>query len=288
LSDDRRQPMPMLPAAERHNFKEVELGFSEEESRAEAARCLQCDCHAAGDCNLQRLSIRYGAGATEFKGDVGQFEPLVAEPVFELDRKRCIKCHKCVRVCDEEVQYHVYTVDNAGYPALNNGSYKDSGCVFCGTCLDICPTGAMSNRQFAGVRSWEVKKIRTTCPLCGTGCNFDLNVKDGMVVGVTSVTDAPVNGRALCVKGRFHSDLIHSSDRATTPLIKRNGKFEEAGWDEALDLAASRLTELKQQHGPNALAALSSARCTNEENWLMQKFMRAVIGTNNVDHCART
>lgn len=288
ISGDERHAMPELAAAERRNFNEVELGFDEEGARAEAARCLQCVCHAAGDCNLQRLSIRYGAGATEFTGPRGQYEPIEAPPLFDLDRKRCIQCHMCVRVCDEEVQYHVYKVDDDGYPALSGSSYKESGCVFCGTCIDICPTGALADRQLKSTRSWEVQRTRTTCPLCGTGCSFNLNVKEGAVVGVTSAPDAPVNGRALCVKGRFHSDMINSPDRITTPLIKRNGVFEEASWDEALGLTAEKLLELRDQHGPDALAALSSARCTNEENWLMQKFMRAVIGTNNVDHCART
>lgn len=288
LSDDHRFEMPELAAGERMNFDEVELGFSEQEARAEAARCLQCTCHAAGDCDLQRFAIRYGAGTVEFKGKQGEYEPFRAASVFELDRKRCIQCHQCVRVCDEEVQYHVYRVDEDGYPALSGSSYKDSGCVFCGSCLDICPTGAIANLQLKDVRSWEVRKVRTTCPLCGTGCNFDLNVKGNRIVGVTAPTDAPVNARALCVKGHFHSDMIQSPERMTKPLIRRNGGFEEASWDEALDYAASRLREIRDEHGPDAIAALSSARCTNEENWLMQKFMRAVIGTNNVDHCART
>ncbi len=288
LSEEKRRPMPELSAAERRNFNEIELGFSDEDARAEAARCMQCTCHAAGACDLQRLSIRYGAGTTEFRGPQGEYRPLLACPVFELDRKRCIKCHKCVRICHEEVQYHVYDVDQSGHPALSGGTYMNSGCVFCGSCLDICPTGALVNLQLKESRSWELETVRTTCPLCGTGCSFDLNVKDGRVVGVTSTPDAPVNGLALCVKGRFHTDMINDPDRVTAPLIRKNGGFEEATWEEALDLAAARLLEIRERDGADALAALSSARCTNEENWLMQKFMRAVIGTNNIDHCART
>lgn len=130
--------------------------------------------------------------------------------------------------------------------------------------------------------------MRTTCPLCGTGCNFDLNVKEGRVVGVTTNADSPVNNRALCVKGRYHSDMIHSPDRLTTPLVRKNGKLEESTWDEALGRVASRFQEIKDRDGADAFAALSSARCTNEENWVMQKFVRAVMGTNNLDHCART
>ncbi len=288
LSDAARRPMPELPPAGRGGFEEIEIGYGEDDARAEAARCLQCTCHAVSACELQRLSIRYGAGTTEFKGRHGQYELFDGSPILELDRKRCIKCHKCIRTCDERVQYHVYMVGENEYPALRAHTYGDSGCVSCGSCIDACPTGALVDAQLKGTHEWEVSKARTTCPLCGVGCNFDLNIKDGRVVGVTSTPDAAVNGNALCVKGRYHFDMIHSPERLTTPLIKENGAFRAATWDEALDLVAARFGEIRDRHGSDALAALSSARCTNEENWLMQKFMRVVMGTNNVDHCART
>jgi len=288
LSRDRRHPMPMLPPAERHGFDEVESGFDEDAARAEAARCLQCTCHEASTCDLQRLSLRYGAGTTEFKGEQGQYDLFESPHILELDRKRCIQCHSCVRVCVEVEQYGVYEVDDAGYPVLKGETHRESGCVSCGQCIDVCPTGALVNTQLKPHKEWEIARVRTTCPLCGTGCNFDLNVKDGRVIGVTTAADAPVNGHALCVKGRFHTDMIHSPDRLTTPLVRRNGVLQEASWDEALDLVAERFSETLDRHGADAFAALSSARCTNEENWLMQKFVRVVMRTNNIDHCART
>ncbi len=288
LSDETRSDMPVLPVAARRDFDEVELGFDEETARKEAARCLQCICHEASRCDLQSLSIRYGAGTTEFKGDTGQFDLFDGSPILQLDRKRCIQCHTCVRVCDELERYGVYEVDEAGYPALKGDTYRESGCVSCGQCTDACPTGALVNAQLKPYREWEVTRVTTTCPLCGTGCNFDLNVKDGRVVGVTTSPDAPVNGAALCVKGRYHTDMIGSPDRLTTPLIRKNGVLEKASWDEALSLVARRFGEVRDRHGADAFGALSSARCTNEDNWVMQKFVRAVMRTNNLDHCART
>lgn len=288
LSETPRAPIPGLPVAEREGFREVELGYEEAVARQEAARCLQCFCHEASACELQRLAIEYGAGTKEFKGDTGQFDLFDGSPILQLDRKRCIQCHQCVKVCEEHERYGVYTVDENGYPALRGANYRLAGCVSCGQCTDVCPTGALVNAQLKPHHKWEITRVRTTCPLCGTGCNFDLNVKDGRVVGVTAAADAPVNGLALCVKGRYHFDLIHSPDRLTTPLIRKNGVLTEASWEEALELVAQRLSEARDRYGPQAFAALSSARCTNEENWVMQKFVRAVMRTNNVDHCART
>jgi predicted molibdopterin-dependent oxidoreductase YjgC len=163
----------------------------------------------------------------------------------------------------------------------------ESSCVFCGTCVSACPVGALTEKPMSDLGTPD-KKVRTTCPFCGVGCNFDLNVKDDKVIGVTSNLASPVNGRLLCVKGRFGTDYVHSPERLTTPLIKINGEFVESTWDDALSLIAERFSTIKNTHGGDAIAALSSARCTNEENYLMQKFMRAVIGTNNIDHCART
>jgi len=153
-----------------------------------------------------------------------------------------------------------------------------------------CDMGALvpKMRQHRG-RPWEFTKVATTCPYCGVGCQFYLNVKDGRIVDVTSKWNAPANHGWTCVKGRFGWDFVHHPDRLTRPMIRREkgGELEEVTWDEALDFVASRFGEIKEQHGPGALGVLSSAKCTNEENFVMQKFARAVIGTNNVDHCAR-
>jgi predicted molibdopterin-dependent oxidoreductase YjgC len=148
--------------------------------------------------------------------------------------------------------------------------------------------GALTEKQAIGKgREWEFEKVRTICNYCGCGCTIELNVKDGRIVKVTNAEDSPVADGSLCVKGKFGWDFIQSEQRLKTPLIKENGKFREASWDEALSLVASKLSETKEKSGPDSVAVLSSAKCSNEENYLLQKFTRAVIGTNNVDHCAR-
>jgi NADH-quinone oxidoreductase subunit G len=252
--------------------------------------CLTCD--KAGNCRLQDYCFRYGIKESSIKGKRRNIKVDDTNHLIERNGDKCILCGKCVRVCREIQVTSAIDFEGRGFDSKIVTAYDQplsmDVCRFCGQCVDMCPTGALINKQFKGVRSWEVRKVRTTCPLCGTGCNFDLNVKEGRVVGVTSNPEAPVNGTAMCVKGRFHTDFINSPDRITTPLIKRDGVFTKATWDEALDLVASNLKEVINQNGADAVAALSSARCTNEENWVMQKFMRAVVGTNNVDHCART
>jgi formate dehydrogenase major subunit len=161
--------------------------------------------------------------------------------------------------------------------------------VFCGQCIQACPVGALVEKKarFQG-RDKDVEKVRTTCPYCGVGCQQLLHVKDGKIVKVTAVEDAAPNKGRLCVKGRFGYDFIYSEDRLKTPLIKENGEFREASWDEALDLVASKFKEIIEKHGPDAVAGVSCARSTNEDSYQMQKLFRAVFKTNNIDHCART
>jgi predicted molibdopterin-dependent oxidoreductase YjgC len=166
---------------------------------------------------------------------------------------------------------------------------KDSDCVFCGECLQACPVGALVPKQdlVSKVSINETKRVRTTCSYCGVGCQVYLHVKDNRVVRVTGVEGAGPNFGSLCVKGRFGYDFIQHPGRLTSPLIKENGEFREATWDEALGLVAEKMGSIKRESGSDSIGLLTSARITNEENYLAQKFVRAVIGTNNIDHCAR-
>jgi len=165
---------------------------------------------------------------------------------------------------------------------------QETPCVFCGNCVSVCPVGALSERvgRFQG-REWDLKKVPTTCSYCGVGCTLLLNVKDNRVVKVTSDRNLGINKGWTCVKGRFGFDYVHSPDRLSEPLIKESGKFRQASWDEALNIVAKGLKKVKTQHGADAIGVLVSAKCTNEENYLLQKIARAALGTNNVDHCAR-
>jgi predicted molibdopterin-dependent oxidoreductase YjgC len=175
-------------------------------------------------------------------------------------------------------------------PAFDT-DYIDSNCYFCGECVDACPVGAITFRQarFKG-RPWEMQKVKTTCTYCGVGCQMELNISNGKIVKVSGNRNygTPYGG-SLCVKGRFGMEFEEHPDRLKTPLIRRKkgSDLEEATWEEATDFIAEKFKEIKKSHGADSIAGLSSARCTNEENYLFQKFMRAVIGTNNVDHCAR-
>ncbi|MCM1565248.1 MAG: formate dehydrogenase subunit alpha [Dehalobacter sp.] len=253
--------------------------------------CLTCD--KMGDCKLAEYAYRYGIKDTPFKGEKRNYPIDQSDPFIIRDLNKCILCGSCVRACEEITGQDNLSYMYRGFDAMattaNNVPYLESNCVFCGQCVTACPTGALTEKSMSGQgRRWEFERVRTTCPFCGTGCNYDLAVREGKVVGVLTSPDNPVNQRALCVKGRFGWDFIYSPKRLTKPLIKKNGEFEEASWDEAYDLISQRFNEIKAKYGANSFAALSSARCTNETNYLVQKFTRAVMGTNNIDHCART
>jgi len=251
--------------------------------------CLACARNL--NCELQALAADLGVKTPRFSGQQRHYTIDKGNAFIVRDNEKCILCGRCVRVCQELQVCNVLGFMNRGFETKLATAFDtpthESECVFCGACVAACPVGALTEKVLSQAGRPD-KKVRTTCPFCGVGCNFDLNVKDGKIVGVTSSPDSPVNGRLLCVKGRFGTDYVHSPHRLTTPLLRKNGRLEPVSWNEALDFTAARLSAIKSERGPDSIAALSSARCTNEENYLLQKFMRAVIGTNSVDHCART
>ncbi len=255
-------------------------------------------CEKAGDCTLQELAYFYGIRENRFAGERRIYEKKDGNPFIERDMEKCILCGRCVKVCDEVQGVGAIDFTYRGFKSKICPPYeKDLDCEFCGQCVAVCPTGALTGKQWTMKgRQMGVKEVDTVCSYCGTGCNITLHVKDNTVVRVTSKEDTWHEGW-LCIKGRFGYTFINSPDRLKRPLIRTAPEgqsspdplslFKEASWNEAFDLIASKLSGIKSKHGADAIGGLSSARCTNEENYIFQKFIRAAVGTNNVDHCAR-
>ncbi|EEU77973.1 formate dehydrogenase subunit alpha [Enterococcus faecalis] len=255
---------------------------------------LECfSCGKNGDCQLQQYALDYGIDATSFTE--GKRMPCHQEdtsnPFFSYDPEKCIMCRRCARVCQLQQGRDVLSIANRGFETKMMPSYgqafDQSICESCGNCVSSCPTGALTAKDTKEYRKWETQKIPTTCPHCGTGCQMNLLVKNNRLVGVEPL-DGPANKNLLCVKGKFASyKFVGSGDRLTEPLIKRNGIFEPASWEEALTLVSSKFNEIKAENGVDALAGFSCSRATNEDNYVFQKMVRAAFGTNNVDNCAR-
>lgn len=294
--------------------------------------CMTCEVN--GDCELQDLVYDYGVEWPQHGGARHSY-PIDPDPnpfIF-IDRNKCILCGRCVRACAEIQNRDVWSFAHRGFESkLVAGADQfllDARCESCGQCVAYCPVGALYDKMSLGKgRPGQVTKIRTTCSYCGVGCNFDLNVRDDRVIRVTSAADAPVNGMALCVKGRYGYDYVNHPGRLTRPLVRarwldkvdeelaagrwelaripeRRTKRRESGqdgadgtseaaetfiavdWDTALDVVARKLAAEKGAHGGQAFAMLTSAKCTNEENYLIAKLTRQLMATNSIDHCAR-
>ncbi len=252
--------------------------------------CLSCEQN--GICELQDAAYYLGIETPAFR--LAEMKPEIDDSSEFIcrDHSKCIQCGRCIAGCNGTVVNEVLDFGYRGHETKvicdNDLPMGKSSCVQCGECVQLCPTGALIDKLGRGKgRPWEIHKVQTTCGYCGVGCQINLHVKNNEVIGVTGVEAAAPNFGSLCVKGRYGYHFANDPGRLTTPLLQSNGSFREASWDEALDFVAENLNRIKQQSGPDAIGVFSSARITNEENYLVQKFTRAAIGTNNVDHCAR-
>ena len=252
--------------------------------------CLTCEVN--GNCELQTVAadvgireVRYHAGDNH-----GQYAKDLSHPYMRSDLSKCINCYRCVRACDEIQGEMVLGISGRGFDSKiikgENLSFDESACVSCGACAQTCPTAAISD-VFQSKSVEAESKVRTICSYCGVGCNLEVSVKNNEILSIRAPNEAEVNAGHTCLKGRYAWGFYNHSDRLNTPLIKKNGELQPASWDEAYQTIADKLNLIKSDFGGDAIAGISSSRCTNEENYLMQKLMRAVIGTNNIDCCAR-
>ena len=250
--------------------------------------CMVCD--KGNRCQLRQVATDMGIGLVELQRLPQMVTIQEVNPFIERDLSKCILCSKCIRACQELVVEGAIDYFQRGFTAkpatFGDLPLEASECTFCGTCVALCPTGALMEKERTYHGTTEAA-VETTCPYCGCGCTVRLEVKDGQVVRATPGNEDGVNKGTLCVRGGYGYDFIHSPDRLTHPLKKTEEGLEEVSWEEGLELAAGELKRIKEKYGPDSLAVLGSPHCTNEENYLLQRFARCVLGTNNIDNGSR-
>ncbi|HEX3661058.1 MAG TPA: NADH-quinone oxidoreductase subunit NuoG [Acidobacteriaceae bacterium] len=253
---------------------------------------LDCPvCDAGGECELQDMTFKYGAGESKFVEIKQHREEQQWSPVVFFDRPRCILCYRCVRVCGEGMDVWALGVQNRGAGSVIAPNKQDHlECEECGMCIDICPVGALTSGAYRyKTRPWEMSHVGTVCTHCGDGCKTTLGVRranDGMeIVRGDNRDKSGINGDFLCIKGRYAFDFANREDRLTKPLVRQaDGKLAPVSWDEAIEFAGKKLREIHEAKGGAAIGVIGSNRTTSEEAYLLQKFARTVLGTNNIDH----
>jgi NADH-quinone oxidoreductase subunit G len=298
----RQEKVPKLQTACTTTVAEGQVFVTESEEIAQARKAtielllgnhpLDCPvCDKGGECELQDMTFKYGAGESLFDEAKNHREEQQWSPAVYYDRPRCILCYRCIRVCGEGMDVWALGVQNRGVNSViapNGGDHLD--CEQCGMCIDICPVGALTSGSYRyKTRPWEMNHVATVCTHCADGCKVTLGVRqtqDGSeIVRASNRDKSGINGDFLCAKGRFGFDFVESPERLTKPLVRNSeGKLVEATWEHALRLAGGKLKEIRDSKGGAAIGVIGSNRTTNEENYLLQKFARTVLNTNNIDH----
>jgi NADH-quinone oxidoreductase subunit G len=252
---------------------------------------LDCPvCDAGGECELQDMTFSYGAAESKFIDLKNHRDEQQWSPVVYFDRPRCILCYRCVRVCGEGMDVWALGVDNRGSSSTIVPNFGDHlECEECGMCIDICPVGALTSGAYRyKTRPWEMKHVGTTCTHCADGCKATLGVRrsdTGMeIVRGDNRDKSGINGDFLCIKGRYAFDFAKHEDRLMQPLVRKGGRLVPATWEEAFELVGKKFKDIRDRDGGKAIGVIGSTRTTNEENYLLQKFARVVVGTNNIDH----
>ncbi len=259
---------------------------------------LDCPvCDAGGECELQDMTFKYGAGESLYAEAKQHRDEQQWSPAVFYDRPRCILCYRCVRVCGEGMDVWALGVENRGVHSVivpnviaKDGEGERLDCEECGMCIDICPVGALTSGSYRyKTRPWEMHHVSTVCTHCADGCKVTLGVRqsnDGSeIVRADNRDKSGVNGDFLCAKGRFGFDYVNHPERLTTPLVRNAaGELEPATWEHALSVASEKLKQIRDVRGGAAIGVIGSNHATNEENYLLQKFARTVLTTNNIDH----
>ncbi|MEJ2324851.1 MAG: molybdopterin-dependent oxidoreductase, partial [Nitrospirota bacterium] len=251
---------------------------------------LDCPiCDKAGECELQDLAFKYGPSEARFQAKRKHEPESTAAPLVERNPNRCILCGKCVRICGDHQGVHAINLLGRGFKSKVSPAFEETlDCEFCGQCIDICPVGALGSKPYRyRSRVWFMEDKDTICPYCGSGCTVTLSIREGTIVRSRGIDGKGISRGDLCGKGRFGFDFVHSDRRLKTPLIRKDGELVGVTWEEALFHVAQKLSEVKAKHGPEAIGAIGSQRCSVEDNYMLQKFMRSVVGTGNIDSFAR-
>jgi NADH-quinone oxidoreductase subunit G len=298
----RQEKVPKLQTACTTTVAEGQVFITESPEIAQARKAtiqlllgnhpLDCPvCDAGGECELQDMTFKYGAGESLYAEAKQHRDEQQWSPAVYFDRPRCILCYRCVRMCGEGMDVWALGVQSRGVSSViapNGGDHLD--CEECGMCIDVCPVGALTSGSYRyKTRPWEMNHVSTVCAHCADGCKVTLGVRQSHegsdIVRADNRDKSGINGDFLCAKGRFGFDFVDSKERLTKPLVRNaSGKLEPTTWDQALKVASAKLKEIRDSRGGEAVAVLGSNRTTNEENYLLQKFARTVLRTNNIDH----